>query len=489
MDPSRGAFDMNEQTVKLVCDEIAPVLEGRRFGRVFMLDRNSLAIDFRPGDGRFLFVSVAPHSPRIYLISRKLKDLEKASGPETVFTAALRKQAGNAIVRSLSKLEGERVVLMELETVPDLGESSSLSLAIQLTGRSANLFMLDSDGVILDAMRPAIGPGRQAGDHYTPPQRSDKQLADQPAFDRVGYSTLSEALDEYFRRKEESRKAEESFRNAEGSLKNEIRKKARLSKALASDLEEHGDPEIWKRFGDLLLANASSAKREGDAFRVTDYFSEGAPEISIPADPRHSVSEAAEQYFKKYSKARNARKAIARRLEVISSEVQKVEKKLDLLREAHAKGDADSVESFLPEKKEPASSNKAGKKDDYSGVRRFLSGDGFEILVGKKSKDNDYLTFRIANSLDTWMHAADYPGSHVVVRNPQRLEIPPSTLAEAASVAAFYSKAKGESKAAVHYTLRKFVHKPRGAKPGLVSLSDFKTIMVEPGIPLSVLRA
>jgi len=119
-------------------------------------------------------------------------------------------------------------------------------------------------------------------------------------------------------------------------------------------------------------------------------------------------------------------------------------------------------------------------------VRRFLSGDGYEIFVGKRSKDNDTLTFRIARSLDTWMHAADYPGSHVVIRNPDRKDIPHSTLVDAARIAAFYSKARGEAKAAVHYTLRKFVHKPKGAKHGLVSLAEFKTIMVEPGIPENV---
>ncbi|MCA1607996.1 MAG: NFACT RNA binding domain-containing protein, partial [Acidobacteria bacterium] len=120
---------------------------------------------------------------------------------------------------------------------------------------------------------------------------------------------------------------------------------------------------------------------------------------------------------------------------------------------------------------------------DQAGVRQFTSSDGFEILVGKKAKDNDYLTFRMAKSLDTWMHAADYPGSHVVVRNPNRREIPQKTLLEAAQLAAFYSQARRHPKAAVHYTQKKFVNKPRGAAPGLVSLASFKTILVEPKVP------
>ena len=120
--------------------------------------------------------------------------------------------------------------------------------------------------------------------------------------------------------------------------------------------------------------------------------------------------------------------------------------------------------------------------DSKSKSRNFTSTEGFEILVGKGAKDNDHLTFRVAKSNDLWLHAADYPGSHVVVRSQNRQEIPPKTLLEAAQLAAFYSQAREESKVAVHYTLRKFVHKPKGAVAGLVNLASFKTILVEPKI-------
>ena len=81
-----------------------------------------------------------------------------------------------------------------------------------------------------------------------------------------------------------------------------------------------------------------------------------------------------------------------------------------------------------------------------------------------------------------WLHAADYPGSHVVIRNPQKKELPDRTLIEAAELAAFYSDAREQTKAAVNYTLRKFVNKPRKSAPGLVSLASHKTIMVKPQI-------
>jgi len=153
------------------------------------------------------------------------------------------------------------------------------------------------------------------------------------------------------------------------------------------------------------------------------------------------------------------------------------------LESAIENGDEDLVTEFVGAKKPKAVQKVRGGGETSSFARSFISSDGFEILVGKKAKDNDQLSFRIAKSLDLWMHAADYPGSHVVVRNPNRKEISPKTILEAAQLAAFYSQGRNQTKAAVHYTQKKFVNKPRGAAPGLVSLASFKTILVEPKVP------
>ena len=136
---------------------------------------------------------------------------------------------------------------------------------------------------------------------------------------------------------------------------------------------------------------------------------------------------------------------------------------------AIAAGDEQAVSDFLPEKKsEPIAAKQREKTDEFKGARRFSSSDGYEILDGKKAKDNDYLTSRMAKSFDLWLHAADYPGSHVVVRNPNRKDIPVATLIEAAQLAAFYSDAREKPKAAVNYTAKKFVNKPKRSAPARI---------------------
>jgi len=263
-----------------------------------------------------------------------------------------------------------------------------------------------------------------------------------------------------------------------------ISKNQKLIENLRGDLDRHGDAVRWKRYGDLILANVGNATRRGDIVLVTDYFDESAPNIEIEGDANKPLSEIAESYFRRYVKSRNAGRVIAGRIAETEAAIVVAEKKLREIDAAIEAGDIDFLTSLNGPKQKPAPIGRKKKAEAaFKGARRFTSSDGFEILVGKKAKDNDFLTFRIAKSQDLWLHAADYPGSHVVVRNSNRKAIPNQTLIEAGQLAAFYSDAREQPKAAVNYTQKKFVNKPRRSAPGLVSLASFKTILVEPKVP------
>ena len=266
-----------------------------------------------------------------------------------------------------------------------------------------------------------------------------------------------------------------------------ISKHKKLIENLHGDLEKHGDPEKWKRYGDLILANINTAERDGDLIKLSDYFSDEVPIIIIDGERQRSLNEIAESYFKRYTKARNGLLVISERMDAAAAEIRKAGERLDLIDKAVESGDEVYLASLIETpKKKVILGKKKRVEAEFKGARRFASSDGFEILVGKKAKDNDFLTFRVARSLDTWMHAADYPGSHVVIRNPNRKDIPNRTLLEAAQLAAFYSSGREQTKAAVHYTQRKFVNKPKRSTSGLVSLSSFKTILVVPQVAVKL---
>ena len=474
---------MDLVTITAICKELDSELRGRRPGKIFQLSKTDLAIDFRLPDSRYLFISVESRNPRTYLIRRRLRDLEKTSGTPSNFALALRKHLSSAELSSVTQVENERVLLLEFDAVGDLGDPLRYTIAAQLTGASANLFLLDSESKIVAALRQTRGGGQQIGEVYEPPVRRDSSAKEAELVEAVAASkNISDQLDTEERERSSASDFQRLASAARNKLTQEISKNTKLLGKLDGDLQRHGEPDQWKRFGDLLLANTASARREGEQVFVTDYFDDNAPEIAITVDENDSLTEAAEKFFKRYTKARNARLEIEERKEAIRKDLERLNKKLAELEGAIEAGDEEQIEKLIGAPKKAPSKKQIKSDASMSGTRSFTSSDGFEILVGKKAKDNDFLTFRIAKSLDTWMHAADYPGSHVVVRNPNRKEIPHKTLLEAAQLAAFYSQGKSQPKAAVHFTQKKFVNKPKGSAPGLVSLASFKTLLVEPKI-------
>ena len=126
-------------------------------------------------------------------------------------------------------------------------------------------------------------------------------------------------------------------------------------------------------------------------------------------------------------------------------------------------------------------SYKMPKKDNKPGtdMRKYISCEGNMIIVGKNNKQNDYLTLRLADNEDYWLHTKDIPGSHVLIKSAGK-KVTDEELLEAGILAAYYSKARMSANVPVDYTMKKNVKKPSGAKPGMVIYEKNKTLYVTP---------
>lgn len=124
-----------------------------------------------------------------------------------------------------------------------------------------------------------------------------------------------------------------------------------------------------------------------------------------------------------------------------------------------------------------AQKSKKKKKPTKPKVEPYVSSTGIPISVGKNNKQNDYVTFKVAAKSDTWLHTKDIPGSHVIIHSDDPDE---ETILEAASIAAYFSKARESSSVPVDYTEVRQVKKPNGAKPGFVIYFEQKTVFVTP---------
>ena len=115
---------------------------------------------------------------------------------------------------------------------------------------------------------------------------------------------------------------------------------------------------------------------------------------------------------------------------------------------------------------------------------RTVQVDGFDVLIGRGDDDNEVLTFEVADPHDVWLHVAGgTPGSHVVVRNPDEVEVPRAVIERAAAAAAWYSKSRNAARVDVHVCRVSDVRKPRGAPAGLVELKRWKSVRVKPALP------
>ena len=178
---------MDAQSIQAVVNEIAPLLTGRAAGKIFQLGPASLAIDFGLRAEGYLYLNAEPATPGLYLIKRRLRELEKEGRPLTQFAQSLRKELEQTKLASISKTQTDRIVRFTFVGTDELGNTRTRHLLAQLTGRSANLLILDDQDVIIRAWRASHTAGQRVGDNY---RQSESPLTTQPTRHARWSSTL-----------------------------------------------------------------------------------------------------------------------------------------------------------------------------------------------------------------------------------------------------------------------------------------------------------
>lgn len=221
----------------------------------------------------------------------------------------------------------------------------------------------------------------------------------------------------------------------------------------------------YKLYGELLHTYGYSAEPGAKYLEAENYYT--GETVRIPLDPTLTASENAKKYFDRYGK-------LKRTYETLSELIVEVKNEIDHLKSIAASLDIAEQESDLVEIKEELIAagyirRKGGTKKEKVTSKPFhyISSDGFHMYVGKNNFQNDALTFKFAVGNDWWFHAKGQPGSHVIVRT-EGAELPDTTFEEAARLAAYYSKGRGQEKVEIDYVEKKHVKKPNGAKPGFV---------------------
>ncbi|MSR62684.1 MAG: DUF814 domain-containing protein [Planctomycetes bacterium] len=467
--------------------ELAALIVGTELRGVQALPPRDLLLVFTLAADEILRVrlSADAESGRLHLQSGHVKRHE---GPADPFFARLETALSGAALQTLEQVQGDRVVRFVFRR----DGAPAGALLAELTGRHGNLVRLDGGGRIQDVLVPpaaespaaarlklgapyALPPGKRAAGAAEPSVveafaagADGGRLARLAPLSARVENALGGVSDERF----ESEQRRELVRRLEQKRAGAGNRLAGLTQRAAAGAEA----ERVRMDGELLLAHLTAIPRGASSIELADAYLSDSPPRRIALDPGLSARRNAEKLFARYKK-------LVRTLEHLPAELEQARAAQDLvarLVERAALEDPSALEAeavaagvlSAPQVAEPKHRKPAPRLPYLS----FRALHGSEIRVGRNARDNDQLTFRESNGNDLWLHTADSPGSHVVLRVARAGEPDEEEVLDAAHLALHFSPLRGATKASIHVARRKEVHKPRKAPAGLVTLSGGKTL-------------
>ncbi|MCB9109211.1 MAG: NFACT family protein [Anaerolineales bacterium] len=259
-------------------------------------------------------------------------------------------------------------------------------------------------------------------------------------------------------------------------------KLVRRRERLEEDAAAQADPTLLKDKGEAILAHAYQLQAGQESLTV-DWPGRDTP-LKIALEASLSASANAQNYFNRYRKAQRASEEIPNQLKKISLEDQYLEQLEQDLDMADDRPEIDAVALALSEAGyyRARASRKKQQKRAATRYLRLTAPDGATVWAGKNALQNAYLTFTRASADDLWLHARDVPGAHVIIPTTEGLPSEADVF-WAASVAAYYSRARHDTSVEVDVTVKKYVRAIKGATPGLVTYRNETTLRVVPEEP------
>ena len=289
---------------------------------------------------------------------------------------------------------------------------------------------------------------------------------------------FSSMLDEFYDARERQELSARRGRELTHAVTVARDRMARKAENLKRDYAATQKRDEFRLRGDLITANLYRMKGGERVLHAENYYEDGCPTIDIPLDPLLSPQQNAAKNYKQYNKLKTAEFHLREQIEKAENERAYLESVLQELAQAETEQEFAEIRRELQETNYLKKSS--GKKEQKRAFapRTFKTSGGLEVLVGRSNVQNDQLTKK-ADKRDYWFHTQHIHGSHVILRCAGLI---PSDddLREAAMLASYFSQAKESSGVPVDYCPVKFVKKPAGARPGMVTYDNYRTLYVTP---------
>ncbi len=300
------------------------------------------------------------------------------------------------------------------------------------------------------------------------------------------FESLNKALSIFYFKKQ----FVEEFNRLKTHCQRAIERRLKFVKNSLEKLEATADLEQRKEEaeikGNLLLIFKNQIPKGARQVELENIFSPVRKPIKIKLNPSKSVAANAERYFNKYKNLNHYYKIYQIKKDTLQKEkkeLQELKQRLEQidnhqrLRRFSKQLKAMGFIQSMPGEQVPKATGESLK---YA-FNRVIIDKVWDVYIGKGGENNELLTFVFANKWDLWLHAQGVPGAHVIIRIPQKNQLPPPHVIEqAAQIAATHSKARHSSTVPVMYTQVRYVSRVRKAPPGTVKVQNEKVIFVKP---------
>ena len=300
---------------------------------------------------------------------------------------------------------------------------------------------------------------------------------------------INTLIDDFYINKETNNLFITSRNNLLKVVLSSLKKVSKKIENINHKLSECDDLDKYRLYGELLTANLYkfNSNYNYDSVTVENYYEENKP-ITIPLDKSISLQKNIEKLFKKYNKLKNALVIVTKQKEEAENELNYIETIVFNLSNSKNVNDIhevyEEISNNVVTKKEinKKSNNIKKKEKPQSMVFETVDIDGYTVYIGKNNIQNDYISLKLANPKDIWFHVQTMHGSHILLRNPENLDLedlPENVLHKCALLAKDTSKAANDVNVSIDYCYAKLVKKAQGAKPGMVIYNNYKTMIVK----------
>lgn len=296
------------------------------------------------------------------------------------------------------------------------------------------------------------------------------------SLEKENFPSISELLDKYYYEKDQKDRIAQRSQNMRHTISANLKRAKNKLQKQKEEMLESANREAYKVYADLISSNIHKISKGLKEIKLENFY-DNMNEISVPLDQKLSAVQNAQKYYKRYQKMKQREIVLEKQIENTEDEINYLELVSDAIDRTDDVKNLDEIYFELIKNNYIKKDKKIKNKPKKIAIHSIDYDDTSKVYYGKNNLQNEYITFKVADKNDVWMHVKGFPGSHVVIKSGGY----PSDelLVFAAKIAAKNSKAKDSNKVDVDFTTRKNVKKHPSGKTGLVNYVNFKTITVD----------